>query len=1101
MAKVFRLHKGADGTGWFSSKIFSDEDLKSILTDGKEVSSSIPSPFARIDLVKEAFRWVSANGIEGSTAQHQLVSEALDVGQLIFYSDKFKSNIDIVEYKPKTRIEQAFGNYSQKHDKLSSTLRVYWNQDSEVYNFDEADRLYFLLYNQQLIGATSPASLFFSSPITESLRQEITLTRASGTFFDRKPVSLAKRERDFVEYLYLLAKYRHFPDRFPDVYEYLQQIKQKLSAEDRRSINNLNENTLKEYEKCHVSGEITNYCEVVGITLHKAPQKTEDIESESDFVINSDFPVEGKKPLILPNDTFSESWVYTTKDVLWDPDKFNRRISNKNESSLDNSELPIQGDNYPWLTAGNFLTDTIIQLPYSIDSHNFETASQTGENKYLLPLTETYFKYFSVDSVPQMLSIEEYGQGTVVARLEVKTRGGVIKFEKKYPKPKKIELQVHLAILPFVKISQEDIPSEYTIGLLDGDPEGLGSNRFHIKGYYNGENISLSDQIVRSTGSAGRAKSYYQTSNRYFDALRLDFNHQHSGFIIPKMRIYRPSKKRGHFAIDFGTTNTHIEYKVDQNAEQPFEMSKAAPLWESLFDRTSDYDQLDFSREETFEREMMPYTLGDNDSKNSFPLRTALVEDIHNNSSGSLEVFRSANNYLLYEKIGEGQDLQLHPNLKWENLHINENLSRLKTYIEYLLRLVYYKSVSLNIDLANVNITWFYPISMSRWHRGQLEDIWTSKAEHVFREKFNPENIRKLPESVGPYYYYYAKRAITGLTVSVDIGGGSTDVSVYKEGSVKSITSFRFAGDAIFGDGYGKDPKRNGFVNLFKEKAESFLKENDIDDRVLKGILNERESSKDFSSYLFALSSSHNGFNYSDLIKNDQHIKLVIFLFHAAMAYYIAKLMHGAGYEFPKHMLFSGTAAKTVNILDSGQELNELSELYHFFFEKVYGTSNSSKINCELSEMPKELTCKGGLLADQINSKDFKKIFWLGESGNSKSIIDLDNLSESPRISEVVSEEHTNAVSSEITKFYSLIDTFSDQYNLEDYFGISRAAFRTFKSKRGENIPDQLKLGIRRSSEEQHNQDNGAEPVEETLFFYPLISEISKLGFELSKKS
>ena len=34
MGKVYRLHKGAEGTGWFTSKIFNDEDLKSEIAVG-----------------------------------------------------------------------------------------------------------------------------------------------------------------------------------------------------------------------------------------------------------------------------------------------------------------------------------------------------------------------------------------------------------------------------------------------------------------------------------------------------------------------------------------------------------------------------------------------------------------------------------------------------------------------------------------------------------------------------------------------------------------------------------------------------------------------------------------------------------------------------------------------------------------------------------------------------------------------------------------------------------------------------------------------------------------------------------------------------------
>ena len=76
MAKVFRLHQGANGTGWFISQSLTPAQLTTIKTEGKDVATSIPSPFARIDLVKSAFRWVTEQGIEGSSAHHKLVSDS-----------------------------------------------------------------------------------------------------------------------------------------------------------------------------------------------------------------------------------------------------------------------------------------------------------------------------------------------------------------------------------------------------------------------------------------------------------------------------------------------------------------------------------------------------------------------------------------------------------------------------------------------------------------------------------------------------------------------------------------------------------------------------------------------------------------------------------------------------------------------------------------------------------------------------------------------------------------------------------------------------------------------------------------------------------------
>ena len=61
--KIFRLHTDGvtEETGWFNSKPIDKNSLKTIKTKGKDVATSIPTPFATIDLVKSAFAWLADN--------------------------------------------------------------------------------------------------------------------------------------------------------------------------------------------------------------------------------------------------------------------------------------------------------------------------------------------------------------------------------------------------------------------------------------------------------------------------------------------------------------------------------------------------------------------------------------------------------------------------------------------------------------------------------------------------------------------------------------------------------------------------------------------------------------------------------------------------------------------------------------------------------------------------------------------------------------------------------------------------------------------------------------------------------------------------------
>ncbi len=726
------------------------------------------------------------------------------------------------------------------------------------------------------------------------------------------------------------------------------------------------------YEQLNITNQNNNKCLVAGIPLLLARNNTELIESESDFIIVSDFEVTGKKPIILPHDKFSETWVYTTKDVKWKPDEYEGRIPEKNEKPLEESTLPITEDPYPWLSIGNFLADNIIELPYEIDSDKFVTGNGKNGNKYLLPLTETFFKYYHVDSVQRMLQIDELGQGTVSVKLNIKTKRGDLKFEKNYKPGDKVKLELHLAVLPFVKVTN-NYPIKYNIGVIDADLFNNQTNNIRVDCIQKGVAVRSSTPVIRAPGDQKTIKSFYVSTEGYFDSIQITYNNRVQGFVIPKMTEYRPSSESCSFSIDFGTTNTHIEYKKGSDSEVPFSNPLANPFFCSLLDRKSNFKREYEVNEERFENELLPFTIGDKNSEIHFPLRTAMVEsDV--NFDMPVEIFKHLNNYLLYEIRSLDDYLTLNTTLKWEALDDPHNRIRLNAFIENLVWYIFFKSLTLNINIYTVNVVWFYPVSMGDFQKGLMREAWENSFLKIFGKKFPLNNIKSIPESIGPYIYYFKIRGISGLSVSIDIGGGSTDISLFDQDETKIISSVRFAGDAIFGDGYGKNPNTNGFVNLAFDQVRTYIDKNKIGSKTLENIVRNRRASNDFSSYLFSLSQKSNGaFDYPSIIRNDSNVKLVILLFHSALAFYIGKLLKNEGYENPKKVLFSGSASKTVLLLDATTSLSKISQLYKYFFQQIIGEPSTLELQCNLSIIPKEITCKGGLLSGDMNIEGYKQ--------------------------------------------------------------------------------------------------------------------------------
>ncbi len=1105
MAKVFRLHEGASGTGWFVSQPLSPAQLTTIRTEGKEVSTSIPSPYAQIDLVKSAFRWVTEHGIEGNTGHHRLVSEAFDVAQLFYLSGKYRNKIQVVAYNPLARFKALSGGGGIiRHSHFAETLRLYWDQDSVnpqdpgnlvLYNFEHVKRLYLVLNRgtRQVIGGTSPATLFIAAPGAREATASLQLRSSDHDFFGEQVTSLANREPSFVKYLYALAKQPRFAVWFPEVFAYLEKVRLGLlNPVLTDAVTNQEPGSLSAYRHCTVGSNPNDTCEVLGIPLGIQPEDEEEggISESSDFAIVPDYPVEGKKPLVLPQGRFPGRWTYTTPGILWNE---TNTVPLRNEKPLNASVLPFQEDAYPWHSAGNFLEDKIIELPYPIDGSKF---SHCGASNCLLPLTPLFFHYFSAESASRLLSLHDLAGGGIEAVLEIPVKKGKITFRKIYSQPDKVKSDLHLAIVPFVRIDHKALP--YTIGILDDgrdEPSHIGVECFEA-----GKSREPAGPVFRNRSKVQR--SYYYQVPGGFDVVRVIAGTS-GGCIVPRWKSTGKGYHAVHFAIDFGTTNTHIEYKYGNNDAIALDSPASQPIWQSLLDvHNPAVNFQDIADDRIFEQEIMPYILSSTDpGKIHFPLRTALAcnKDLEPNTKP--EPFMHVNNYMLYEKIHFPVYLDIRTQLKWSNYADTRDETLVQSYIELLVWLVYYKTLSIGGDTDQTSITWFYPVSMDEYELGVLFRTWKQAYATVFGLEPTGSRIHGIPESIAPYLYY--KSSVIGQSLSVDIGGGSTDIAVFDEDTsrAKLISSFKFAGNAIFGDGfptgeYRNNSDRNGFVKNFAAQAREAVKGDTLMQPILENILQRTKDSADFSSLLFGIEAGNRStFSYTRLLESHKRMKLPLFIFYGALACYSANLLKRSGEAVPRYILLSGTASKTAAILDPSGKLTQLSGLFRFIFGKVYGAEVPA-ISVQLSAIPKEITCKGALkvgVDENITGNTIR--FWIGGSGDGVWSSALDKEKEilrTPKYGDI--DAHVmEMIEKSLLDFYALLDEYTGSINLEGAYNIELQAYSIFRRMREENIREYLVRGLKAffKKNEKH--------IEETLFFYPLIGILNKLSFELSE--
>lgn len=1057
--KVFRLHQGQEGTGWFVSAAIDKDALRTIKTEGKDIASSIPSPFARIDLVKSAFDWINyqisnivgaypqgvaisredkiniREIIEGKTAQNKLISDALDVAQMFYKYPMINDKIEIIAWKPKERFKDLIENsLNNRHKIFAETLSIYWEQDSVtqadqgnliLYNFEHVNRLFLVLNKntKQVIGGSSPATIFFAAPDAKNSINGLEIRCGQDILLDDIYFPLHKREVSFIEYMYAFAKQNNnFSILFPEVSKYLDNIRDYLLEDSMRTVvANLNNESITNYQQCHISFDEKDYCEILGLRLG---------------------------------------------------------------------------------TEKSFLEDKIIELPYSIDSSKFKTC---GAKKHLLPVTQAFIRQYGIENIEQYCKIEERAGGGVEAILDVPVQNGTLQYKKLYHQNDIVKLKVHLAILPFLKPVHCNI--DYTIGIIDDRPDK--SVNISLSCLNNGQELQVSaSSVVRNPG-IDDVKSIYYKFNSPFDSMSFGIGSV-KNVIIPKLT---PCSENDDvtFAIDFGTTNTHIEYSTRGNTSIPLDNAGTLPLWQSLMNRKDrNVDPEVFANEETFENELMPYLISTPDSIFKFPLRTAIVfnRDYSFSKNDPCRLFQHVNNFLLYEKRTVPKHyLKPDTQIKWSNYSDDKAELKVNAYIEYLLTIVYFKALSLGANPLNTKIVWFYPVSMegaenSDGELGIFIKLWKAAYQKVFGLT-NTNNLIQVPESIAPYLYY--KPQVAGLSLSIDIGGGSSDIAVFDETSPNAIliSSFKFAGNAIFGDGYSTQGEKgnsdyNGWVKTFIEEALSVAgKEYE---GILKDILSRKDSA-DFNNFLFSLESDKTkNFSYSRLIEKDKRLKLSILVFYGALAYYSANLLKKSGIEdIPLYVLLSGTAAKSAIILDSSSPDNlvNLSSLFKYIFEHVYQKKTNRNIILKVAPNPKELTCKGALesgIAESVTQNNIK--FWLGGINGGvwgKALDKEKDVEITPKYEDISKDNSAKEnISNSIKDFYNILDEYTKTVRFETKFLIEQKAYEEFVKYRERDIEAYLERGLKAFYKRDKRH------VEETLFFYPLVGILNKLTYELA---
>lgn len=1110
MSYIFRLHNEGNNaiTDWgISTKIGSsiiDQIQDPNGESAKREITSIPSPFARIDLVKTAFKKVVNAGIDGESIHHKMVSECFDIGQIFFDFEKYRDKFDIIVWEKIDSLNELLDSPYLEHQQLGDTYETYLKQDGLVYNFDKMQRMYFLNYKSgpaemNIIGATSPATLFFTSA-NDLYYVSDAIKAGNDRFFDDEFTPLYKRDIEYQKYWYALRKsVADFSRLFPEVEKYMVENIKKLDQQKRDIINAITKSDYqKKYASIGVGEGISHTVSVLeDIELRQRVQNTSNIADISGFVIQSSNSINGVFPLVLPVDTYVHKTIYTQD--IWNK---NTKVPYYDNRALKDRTLPSDEAKYPYLTISDFLTNSIVRMPYEIDNKNFfdGNINKTNGNSYLLPITNTFFHFFNVKDLTEkvmsdgkkMFELEDKATG-VTAVLRIPIRNNYIEYRRTYfeagvdaNETKNtndgaiLDKKIGLGIMPLIRFP-ENVSKHYRIAMFD-----KGRNDI-VLSCIDGKNSVETKQVIRSPKDLGlnicSNEAYIVEEN--FDRICVRIGNVAEGYIIPNFKA-KNGNAQYTFAIDFGTTNTHIEYCTNANVNPvAFNIALNECQLHRLHKIYTDKDIND-----GFLHNFIPDTVGDKDVY-SFPMRTVFSQHKNVDYNQTPMPLADGNIPFLYEKERTEDYNETKTDLKWGG--VPDRL--LEMHLETIFILMRNKVVLNGGDLSSTKVVWFYPASMTEAKVNLFKKNWKNSYKRYFGDDVN--NIISISESTAPYSYYSKKQGARTEVVTIDVGGGTTDVFVVESRTPKMLLSFRFASNAIFGDGYNWDSDNNGFVNLYKNLFEEMLSSNKLLE--LQQALNQIEAQKkssDFVAFLFSLTGdkvkNNPSLNFLQQLSGNDKLRYVFIVFYASILYFIAKSMKAKGLKKPLTLAFSGNGSHSLRIVSDEKDM--ISRFAGLIFDGVYDDGNKGQIQVIMEENPKKATCKGGILNPV--SQDYETI------ENIKTILtgnDFDAFNEQQITYSDITPEVEKGVINEVKKFFNFL--FDLHKNNNDFLSNKLAADPAIYSKVKDICLDETTLGQSLSDGLYHKRQEVTDEtkVEETLFFYPLVGVLHDLALKISE--
>ena len=862
--------RSSDKAGWHERQILNEKKIAELENpdeqSGDQPVRSIPSPFAPMHLAKEAMlQYVDLNGQVSPDTKH-VISDALDVGVLFFELAERSHLIDALYFSWESTDPKS-ASY-QGSARLNAALRLFRKEDGDQYGLNSTSQLHLLTLKHEphrVFGGTCPETMFFAAPGDKPWGRDVDHRGRRAFRPQTRPAARARRRlHPVVLRVCSPSCATTTSSTRPSVATSSTCASRSWGATNRKLAREiaarLTEPDGEYYHKqfrpvTDGAGHDIVLAKAVSLRGQKA-ELDDDLPSSFHMLVE-----EGRRhkrmPLAMPQSATGASTYTVLPGEAYNRDK--HRPPHRATEALEDRTLPGLGTKkYPYLTTDDFLEPTLMRLPYPLDAkfwlsvkHPDGVSSGAEVHDYLLPLKPMFFKYFSAASLlsPEKgtpsFSVSKSEEAYTEFTLDIPlANGGTASFSRKYyPRAAVtqdgstgVRLNVSFGLAMFPSYVDRERPEHQRLMLNTKLSDSVTSPSSLALFDSEGASVAAVEPYSVDWSSRDRYRTYtYQPRSR-FDAIEMSTALPgERGVLIPKRRARRGSEKMV-FSVDFGTTNTHIE--VSRQASMRGPLGSPGPegytaLTHPLVEDGSggayvgpiDRAFLINNGMITYQsqpEDLFPTRVGPQE-RVRFPIRTASVENGDAINQPSVATHTIA--------IPWGYPLRNYPtytvstNLKWSTRATQERTQkRAEAFIDTLCMMMRAYVLENQGALDQVELVWFFPTSMMRFETDKLTQTWNEAFKKYFSDDAAAK-VRSLPESLAPFYAWRKEDNINieaRPTVIADIGGGTCDITVFQaergETKVRRVSSYKFAGNTIFGDGKGVT-ERNGFVRAFVNKV------------------------------------------------------------------------------------------------------------------------------------------------------------------------------------------------------------------------------------------------------------------------------------------